>query len=345
MKKLFIALLFVFCLSPALAQELSCHQIDYIQKLFLKHHILHDRLSNTLRDRVLKQFIQDLDREKVYFLKSDVINIKRKNKRLFSDLKKGRCHGLYYIYDVFSKRMSERIKFANQYLKKNFAFAREMKYTLDKDLSQHPESTALANQKMKSYIQYQMANVFLIEKDLKKSTQQVSYILNNLKKQMLSWKPQLNHKEKRICKEKSKNSFQVCKSTKWYANYLNAYSQSLDSHSSYMDKEVLEEFYINMNLELEGIGATLSSRFGYTIVERLIPGGAAKKSKKIKRKDKILAVGQEPDKLIDIFGERIEDVVSIIRGPKGSAVFLKSLARGKKKAKTPFLLSNLLGIG
>ena len=87
-----------------------------------------------------------------------------------------------------------------------------------------------------------------------------------------------------------------------------------------------------MNLELEGIGATLSSRFGYTIVERLIPGGAADQSKKIKVKDKILAVGQDEKNLTNIFGERLEDVVSIIRGPKGTSVFLKT-SREEKDGK------------
>ena len=280
----------------------------------------------------MDQLIKNLDREKIYFLQSDINNIKIKNKRLFSDIKKQKCHGLYYIYDIYSKRVKERIKFANQYLNKNFSFIKNLKYILDDDLKKFPSSTKEANQAMKGFIQYQTANVFLFEKDLKKSTKQVSYILNNLKKQVLSWKPKLNHREIRNCKIKSKHSFKACKPTKWFSVYLNAFSPSLDSHSSYLDNDGLEEFYISMNLELEGIGATLSSRFGYTIVEKLIPGGAAFKSKKIKAKDKILAVGQSKRNLVNIFGERLEDVVSIIRGAKGTSVFLK-ISREEKDGK------------
>ena len=343
MKKFFslsftILLLWVF---PSHSYELSCQQIHYIQKRFLKHHILHNKLTLSLKDRVLNQFIQDLDREKIYFLKSDIVNIKRKNKRLFSDLRKQKCPGLYYIYDIYSKRVKERIKFANEYLKKNFLFTRDLKYILDDDLKTHPLSNKEANDKMKSFIQYQVANVFLFEKDLKKSIQQVVYILNNVKKQVLSWKPQLNPREIRDCRTKSKNSFKACRPTKWFSNYLNAYSQSLDSHSSYMDNEDLEEFYISMHLELEGIGATLSSRFGYTVVEKLIPSGAAAKSKKIKIKDKILAVGQNRKNLINIFGERIEDVVSIIRGAKGTPVFLK-ISREEKNGKNTVSVIKLI---
>ena len=334
------SILFLWAI-PSSGMELSCQQIHYIQKRFLKHHILYTKLTPALKDRVLNRFIKNLDREKVYFLKSDIANIKRKNKRLFSDLKKQKCPGLYYLYDIYSKRVKERMKFVNQYLNDKFLFTKNLKYILDDDLKKHPRTTKEANLKMKGYIQYQVANVFLFEKDLKKSVEQVSYIMNNRQKQVLSWKPRLNYKEIRECKTKSKNSFKACKPTKWFSNYLNAFSPSLDSHSSYFDNEDLEEFYISMNLELEGIGATLSSRFGYTVVERLISGGAAAKSKKIKMKDKILAVGQNKKNLINIFGERLEDVVSIIRGPKGTTVYLK-ISREEKDEKITISVVKLI---
>lgn len=343
MKQIFILLLASLPLwaFPSHSQELSCKEIHYIQKRFLKNHILHTEITSSLRHRILDQFIQNLDREKIYFLKSDIARIKRNNKRLFSDLKNQKCPTLIKIYDIYSKRVKERMKFANQYLNSRFLFKRDLKYILDDDLKKHPSSTEEANNKMKSYIQYQTANVFLFEKDLKKSIQQVSFILNNFKKQVMAWKPQPNHKERKDCRLKSKDSFKACKPTKWFSNYLNAYSQSLDSHSSYLDNEDLEEFYISMNLELEGIGATLSSRFGYTVVEKLIPGGVAAKSKQIEVKDKILAVGQSKQKLINIFGERIEDVVSIIRGPKGTPVFLK-ISREDKNGKNTVSIVRLI---
>ena len=301
---------------------------------------MYDKLTNTLRARALNQFIKNLDGEKIYFLKSDIENINKKNKRLFKDLKHKKCSGLYYIYNVYSKRVKERINFAKKYLSKDFSFNKNLRYTLGEDLEQYPRSTASANLRMKSYVQYQVANVFLFEKDLKKSLSQISYMFNNLDKQVQSWKPHLNQREIRECKRKSKDNFKVCKPTRWFSNYLNAYSQSLDSHSSYMDNEALEEFNISMNLELEGIGASLSSRFGYTIVEKLVPGGVAARSKKMRVKDKILAVGQTADNLINIFGERIEDVVSIIRGPRGTSVYLK-ISREQKKGKNKIFVIKL----
>ena len=328
----FFNILLALWLFPSDAQGLLCRNLYSIQKRFLKHHVTYNKLTPKLQKKTLQEFISFLDYEKVYFLKSDIAYIKKRNQRLFRNLKRNRCKGLYEIYNIYSQRVKERMAFAENYLMNGkFSFNRDFKYIMDKDLRLFPASRRAANRKMEIWLQYQVANVFMVEKDLKKAIEQVSYIMNNIKKQAVSWKPLLSGREKKNCREKSAGGFKVCKPSKWFFYYMNAYGKALDSHSSYLDFEALEEFYINMNLELEGIGATLSSNFGYTVVERLIAGGPAERSKQIKEKDKILAVGQSPENLKDIFGERIEDVVSIIRGPKGTPVFLKILRAGEAK--------------
>ena len=328
-----VFLLFLSLSSPVEARDLSCPDISIIQKEFLKHHILYKKLTNTLKIRIVDEFVKEMDRNKIYFLKSDVQKINKNYKRFFNGIKNNNCKKLYKIYSIYSKRVNERVNFAKKYLSSDFSLNKKLTYILDKDLKKYPISTTQANQKMIQYIQYQIANMFLFEEDFEKTKSQFSFILNNLNKQIKSWKPLLNAKEKRTCREKSRNSFKACKPGSWYSFYLDTYSKSLDSHSSFMDNADMEEFYISMNLEFEGIGATLSSRFGYTVVEKLTPGGAAERSKQIQEKDKILAVGQSSRALVNIFGESIEDVVSIIRGKKGTPVYLKISRKQEKEKK------------
>ena len=128
----------------------------------------------------------------------------------------------------------------------------------------------------------------------------------------------------------------VCKPYKWYSLYLNSFAKGFDPHSGYLSREDHEDFEINMKLSLEGIGASLSARYGHTVIERLIPGGAAARSGKLKSKDKILAVGQNPKQMINIFDMDLRDVVSMIRGRKGTPVYLKIMRADKKKAKKIF---------
>ena len=330
---IFFTILFLFIL-PAItqAQGLSCDKIYRIQNQFFLNHVLYSNTSKGLQQKTVKQMIENLDPEKIYFLNSDVNAIKRRSQKIFSNLNSGNCKDLYYIYDLYVKRFNNRISFAEKYLNSsNFKLNRKTRYIIDDKVKKHPSSEKQANRLMKSYLQFQIANIFVTEKDLKKSIKQFSYILKSRKKQIKSWKPKLTRKEIRTCIAKSKNSFQSCKPYKWYAFYLNSFAESLDMHSSYLDNEAVKSFQISMNLALEGIGATLRSSFGYTVVERLVPGGAAFKSKKIKKKDKILAVGQSKNKMVNIFGESLDDIVSIIRGNKGTPVYLKILRETKNK--------------
>ena len=97
---------------------------------------------------------------------------------------------------------------------------------------------------------------------------------------------------------------------------------------------MLEDFQIQMRLSLEGIGATLSSKDGFTVVEQLVPGGAAFKSGKLKPKDKIIAVAQgEAGPIENVVEMELRDVVRKIRGKKGTIVRLSILREGKKNKR------------
>ncbi|MCE2586828.1 PDZ domain-containing protein, partial [Pseudomonas aeruginosa] len=84
-----------------------------------------------------------------------------------------------------------------------------------------------------------------------------------------------------------------------------------------------ENFDINMSLSLEGIGAVLQSDNDYVKVVRLVPAGPAAKSKQIATSDKIIGVAQGKGEMVDVVGWRLDEVVKLIRGPKGSQVRLE----------------------
>jgi carboxyl-terminal processing protease len=107
--------------------------------------------------------------------------------------------------------------------------------------------------------------------------------------------------------------------------YLSALAHCFDPHSSYMSPNTLEDFQIQMKLELEGIGAALRSEDGYTIVAQIVPGGAAEKDGRLKVNDKIIAVGQEDGEWVDIIEMKLSKVVRLIRGKGGTKVRLRVL--------------------
>jgi carboxyl-terminal processing protease len=110
-----------------------------------------------------------------------------------------------------------------------------------------------------------------------------------------------------------------------YGNFLNAFASALDPHSTYYPPEAVEDFEIQMSLSLDGIGVALSSKDGYSVVERIIPGGATDRTDALEPGDKIIAVAQEGEDPVDIIDMSLRDVVSIIRGKRGTKVRLTVL--------------------
>ena len=104
--------------------------------------------------------------------------------------------------------------------------------------------------------------------------------------------------------------------------YINAFAQST-IRTQYLSPDNAENFDINMSLSLEGIGAVLQSDNDYVKVVRLVPAGPAAKSKQIATSDKIIGVAQGKGEMVDVVGWRLDEVVKLIRGPKGSQVRLE----------------------
>ncbi|MET0777457.1 MAG: carboxy terminal-processing peptidase, partial [Pseudomonas mandelii] len=105
--------------------------------------------------------------------------------------------------------------------------------------------------------------------------------------------------------------------------YINTFAMSYDPHTNYLSPDNAENFDINMSLSLEGIGAVLQSDNDQVKVVRLVPAGPADKTKQVAPADKIIGVAQGNKEMVDVVGWRLDEVVKLIRGPKGTVVRLE----------------------
>lgn len=120
-----------------------------------------------------------------------------------------------------------------------------------------------------------------------------------------------------------------------FSAFENSFAAAIDPHTNYFGPVESENFNDDMNLSLEGIGAVLSQEDEYTVIVQIMPGSPAEKSKKLKPKDKIVAVKQEHGKFEDIIGWRLTEVVKKIKGKKGTKVVLE-IERGEGAAAKTF---------
>ncbi len=351
---LFIVLFHCYGVMPfAQGAELVCRYLYDIQKKFLDQHINFSNVNKRKRKmyfktllsgverRTQEQFIKSLDMEKLYFTRRDIRNIKQWMHNNFDRIRQKDCSILDRIYHLYSDRVLERVEFAKKYLKSLSVIDNQLKLVLDSRKRSRPSSQSGLNVFHKKYIHYQLANAIIASDEkqykdqLKSAKKDVLRSYGRLRRRVKSWEVNLSLGERRRCakKKKVKKLINLCKPDKWYSIYLSSFAHALDPHSSYLSREDQEDFEINMRLSLDGIGASLGSKYGHTIIERLIPGGVAARSGLLKPKDKILAVGQTRWNMVNIFEMSLRDVVSLIRGKRGTAVYLRILRVNKNVKK------------
>ncbi len=288
--------------------ELSCVHLYPVQIKYLEKHVNFSKLSKNLETRTVEQFVKRLDGSKLYLLEKDVKDIEKMMANVFDKTRNKDCAGLEKANQLFVKRVEERVAYAKKYLGAKFKYEPKTQIHRDPQDRPRPKTLAEANKFHENYMQYQVASYLATDMKIDEAKQQ---IVRNYERAL-----------KRV---------QEFKKEDLLASYLDSFARALDPHSSYLSADALEDFEIQMRLSLEGIGATLSSQDGFTVIEQLIPGGAADASGKLKAKDRIIAVGQGKDgPFQNVIEMELRDVVKLIRGPKGSDVRLKILRKSSK---------------
>lgn len=107
------------------------------------------------------------------------------------------------------------------------------------------------------------------------------------------------------------------------ADVINAVANALDPHTLYLPPANKANFDIQLSGSLEGIGALLREREHNIEISELVPGGASWRQGKLAPGDIILTVAQDGKDPVDVFDMRIDEVVKMIRGPKGTIVRLR----------------------
>ena len=299
-------LIILICLSPinyASAASLACPFLYPIVTAMLQEHIIHNTINSNLEHKTIEQYIKFLDGSKIYFLESDINKIKGLLKGIYKNLQRQSCDNIMTVHKMHVKRIKERMEFAKRFLGKKYRFNSKESLLLDNSKRKYPKTKAQLETFQKKYIHFQIANFKVADMEL-----------DEAKKQVI----------KRYQRDFNQLSSQ--ETEKLYANFLYAVARSLDPHSDFLSKERLEDFEMQMRLFLEGIGASLSSENGYTVIENLIKGGAAEASGLLEVEDKILAVAQgTKGAFVPIIDMPLNEVVQLIRGPKGTKVRLKIL--------------------
>ncbi len=291
-------------------EGLQCEHLHLIAQGYLAQHVTYSQFDSNLERRTIDQFIKRLDSSKIYLLKPDIDLITQWLTKYFRSNKRSDCQALVEIQKLYLKRVTDRAEFAKKVLDKNFKFDKNVSLVLNSKKRDYFASQSELENYQRKYIHFQVSSYLNTDMELKEAKEHVIRAYERTVRRISEWKQE-----------------------DLYSSYLDSFARSLDPHSTFFSYDALEDFQISMSLSLEGIGATLSQQDGFTVVEQLVPGGAADRQGSLETKDKIIAVGQgEHGKFENVIEMDLRDVVRKIRGRKGTKVRLRVL-RKKEKAQ------------
>lgn len=284
-----------------------------VTTMLSRYHYKDFNLDDSLSSLMFDKYIRTLDFSKVYFYESDISMLEKERYSFDNYLLNGNVQPFFNIFNLYEKRMLERMNYVDTILANGFDFTQYDSAEINRDDSKWVSSLSEMNKLWEGRIKNDALILYL-------SGRNEEEIKSNLKKRYDNF-------TRALFQYNSEDVFQLA---------MDSYTSSVDPHTNYLSPATSDNFKIDMSLSLEGIGARLMTEDGYTKVVEVIPGGPAFKSKKLDVDDRIIAVAQgEAGEFVDVIGWRITDVVKLIRGPKETTVRLQILKAKDGAAAKP----------
>ncbi|MES2624575.1 MAG: carboxy terminal-processing peptidase [Pseudomonadota bacterium] len=257
---------------------------------------------------MLDSYIKTLDGGRLYFTQADITEFEQYRTKLDDLLLSGNIEAGYLIYNRYQHRLIERLVYSiNQVEDPANVFDFTVDETLQLDREMAPWATD--ENELRELWRKQVKSNVLSLKLTDKTVDEVRELLSKRFRSQLS----------QVLKT---NGLDV------YQSYMDAMTMSFDPHTQYYAPRAAENFNMSMRLSLEGIGAVLTTEDEYTKVVSVVTGGPAEMTGELHPSDKILGVAQGDEPFVDVIGWRVDDVVQLVRGEKGSVVRLNVMPEG-----------------
>ena len=289
------------------AETLTCSRLPVLMDSFLANHYAMKSMTADIKTHAVDQMTKSLDPSKTLLYESDVERLKPALEGMFASMHGGGCAALQQVYDLLVTRARENENIVKEILGPDYRLDETVEMNINVNKRPYVKTAAEKRGLLKKMVQFQIEGALLAGVDLAEAKKQ------QVHRYELQTMRTAEHTPKKLI-----------------TSFAEAFARSLDPHTSYLSPENYEDLQIHMQLSLEGIGATLSSDTGFTVIEELIPGGAADRSGLLRPKDKIIAVAQEGGKPVDVIDMDLRSVIKMIRGRKDTLVTLTILRQGER---------------
>ncbi len=272
-----------------------------ITKVVERYHYRKVTLDDSLSGQILDRYLEALDPNRNFFTAADVAEFAPYRTQLDDALRRSEIEPAFVIFKRFRARVDERVQLAVQLLERGeFDFSKPESYQFDRAKAPWVADDAALDDLWRQRVMNDILGLRLAGKDEAKINETLHQRYDGI--------------ARRVRQFTADDVFQT---------FINAYTLSVEPHTSYMSPRGSENFDISMRLSLQGIGAVLRSENEHTLVQNTVPGGPAARGGELRGGDRIVGVAQGREgPMEDVVGWRLQDVVDLIRGPKGSLVRL-----------------------
>jgi len=274
-----------------------------VGRLLEEGHYTRQKLNEEISKKFLRSYLELLDFSHLFFTQQDVDALTAKyGNSIAGDVLLGTLKPAYEIYALYTKRVDDRVAKIKELLKQPIDFKGNATVELSRQKAPWPKDEAEADQLWRGRITNELLQEHLSEHPIEPAPQVVNRRYDRL--------------DRNVHEQDKDEQIKL---------FLDALAQAYDPHSEYLSKADMKNFSINMGLSLVGIGAMLRSEDGYAKIESLVPGGPAQLDGRLKVGDRITAVGQGQADYVDVREMRLDKVVEMIRGKKGTRVRLLAI--------------------
>ncbi len=322
--KTVISLLFFASISTTLLSAPNYGTIaQYVANLIQNNHYSRTDFEDEVSEKFLESYLKFLDSNKLYFNQKDIDSFNKKYKTTLDDyIFEGSIQPATDIYNLYVERVTKRVEKIKEILN-----TKEFKFDSDRTVEKRrKDSDWAADEQACDQLWENILEGQLLEEEIRKRRQterakelgkKLEDILGDDSKE--SPKEKILNRYTRFMETLDKNDKEEACNF-----FLSTLSQVYDPHSEYFSQSELENFQVNMQNKLVGIGALLQMDDGAAKIQGLVVGGPADRGGELQIGDRIVGVSQGSDKeMVDILYMKLNRVVDMIRGEKNTTVILK----------------------
>ena len=293
------------------------HLLKLVTAISEQGHFSKKKITNESSHLILKNYLNTLDSQKMYFTQSDINYFQRYRYKIDDALKNGNLEPVFDIFRIYRLRVQQRIEYSMNTINSTTSFIANEEYDFRRENTQWQKDDVILDTYWAKKSKNDLLSILL-------AGQEINTAKKTLNKRYLKFLNRINNYD-------SNDVIDI---------FLNSYVHFLDPHSNYLNPNRAEEYEIQTRLSYQGIGARLELSDEYVQIQGIIPGSPAFKNGELKPLDKIIGVlDNESNDMIDVIGWELDEVVKLIRGPKNTNVTLQILPTGSNPDSNPYLLT------